>query len=169
MNEAEKEAREIILGDDHYAYCSHASMTYEKLCSCGKRIAQTLQKKQDEIEKLTARNEELEKLTRQCPRCLNWNLPESAHTCRVHDLVKKNKELEKGCCNCEYHLTEKANKRIEELESKLAVAMEALKVISNKMGMAINDSINLKDCVVTAKKALAELECGCKNGVRGKD
>mgnify|MGYP001611473999 CR=1 FL=1 len=35
---------------------------------------------------------EMERLTKQCPVCLNWNNP-GAHTCRKHELVKCNEKL----------------------------------------------------------------------------
>lgn len=76
----EKEAREIIKPyyEDPY------KVEWAKLVD---DIAKALQAKQDRIE-------ELERRTKQCDACLKWNMPDSAHTCRKHDLVKRVEELE---------------------------------------------------------------------------
>lgn len=47
---------------------------------------------------------------------------------------------------------------IKRLNEKLAVAVEGLEKISNKMGKAIDDSYNLKFCVESAREALEKIK-----------
>lgn len=60
----------------------------------------------------------------------------------IKELEAELERVKKSCCNCEYHLTEKALKRADELEVRLAEAVQVLQGVGEIHSLMTQEEVN---------------------------